>query len=228
MKTIGIAAVSAEGAAACYKTIVRLAAEKLGPNMHPEVILDNPPFATILAAQNKGDWHAVGTLLADVINRMADAGAMVAVIPANSAHFAYDEIAQKSKIPVISIVEATVNECVERDYKKVAVLGVGLTMSGKLYDESLRKRGVASIELNEAQQKRLNDIIYSELVNGKVVDSSLKEMLGMLEGLKQKGVDAVLLACTELPMAITTDNAPLPFIDTTYLLAQEVIDASLS
>src|SRR5579862_8364565 len=139
MKAIGIAAVSAEGAAACYRTIVSLASVRLGPNMHPEIILDNPPFAAILAAQNRGDWHQVAMILIGSLNKLAAAGAEVAVIPANSAHFAYKEVIRAVKLPIINIVDSAVSECVERGYASIAVLGVGLTMSGRLYDEPLRK-----------------------------------------------------------------------------------------
>jgi aspartate racemase len=227
MKTIGIAAVTAEGASSCYKSIVTLAGQRLGFNQHPEITLDNPPFANILAAQKREDWTEVARILTDSVNKLASIGAEVAIIPANSVHYAFDNIESNARIPLLSIVEITADECVKQGYKKVAVLGVGQTMTGGLYDEPLKSRGVESLQLPKDQQEALNTIIYNELVQGEIVPQSVTKIINICSGLKGEGCEAVLLACTELPMVINRENAPLSYIDTTFLLAQKAVDYSL-
>jgi aspartate racemase len=227
MKTIGIAAVTAEGAAACYKDIVQMAAEKLGPNEHPEIVLDNPSFATILAAQKERDWPAVANIVARSINLLAEAGADFAVIPANSVHYAYDLIVAQTKIPVLNIVELVARECHERNLKQVAILGVGVTMSDGLYDRYLKTEHVTSVALPELDRKKLDDIIYEELVHGEIVPDSVTAVVNICTRLKARQCDALVIACTELPMLINHANSPLPFIDSTHLLAARAVDYSL-
>lgn len=228
MKTIGIAAVSAEGAASCYKKIVEYSGRKLGPNEHPEILLDNPSFARILAAQEVRDWDGVVQIVAGAVNKLADAGAEFAVVPANSAHFGFKEIEKAAKIPVLNLVELAADECVKQEFVRVAVLGVGVTMSDGLYEEALKSRGITSVKLPDKERKQINEIIYEELVHGEIVPDSVGCIVRICERLMHRGCDAVVLACTELPMVINRANSPLPFIDTTDLLAERAVELSLA
>jgi aspartate racemase len=155
------------------------------------------------------------------------AGAEFAIIPANSVHFAFDEVMTSSSIPVLNIVELAADDAKDKGCKKVGVLGVGLTMEGRLYEQPLVSRKLESISLKSDEQSSLNSIIYNELVQGAVNDKSVEVILGICEALRSRGCDALILACTELPMALNSSNCPLPFIDTTSLLAEKAVAISL-
>ena len=227
-KTIGIVAVTAEGAANCYKQIVRFAGEQLGPNKHPEIILINPSFDTILEAQQRDDWQTVGTILTRAAQRAVAAGAEFIIIPANSVHFAYDQVAKHVSVPVLNLVEVVADECQHQGYKKVAVLGVGLTLSGGLYDQPLAERSIKSIELTDAYRKTLDSIIYNKLVHGIVTLASTKKVLSLCDELQRDGCEALILACTELPLILHSTNTPLPVLDSTEVLARAAVKLACS
>jgi aspartate racemase len=228
MKKIGIAAVSAEGAAACYKKIAMYAGEKLGAKEHPEILLDNPSFARIFAAQEKRDWQTMADIISGAVNRVADAGAEFAIVPSNSAHFAYKQIEAAAKIPVLNLVELAAEACEGHEFDRVAVLGVGVTMSDGLYDNALQSRGIRSIKLPDSERKKLNEIIYEELVYGEIVPDSVSVVIKICERLMHRGCKGILMACTELPLIINGANSPLPFIDTNDLLAEKTVEHSLA
>ncbi len=228
MKTIGIVAATAEGAALCYRTIVEMAGKQLGPNVHPKILLANTSFADILEPQNLRDWSAVAKVLTDDVNLLAQIGADFAIMPVNAVHYAYPKIAESAQIPVLNLVDIVADECQARGFKKAAVLGVGMTMSDGLYDSALRQRGIEPIVPNADSQKQLSRIIYDELVLGKIVSESTDWIVGLLEKLKHQGCDGVALACTELPLVINENNSPLPFIDTTRLLAKRALQVATS
>ena len=142
MKHIGIVAVSSEGASLCYRTICSEANKVLGEQKHPEITLHHFSFDLILKAQAKGDREAVAAILLDSIEKVAKSGADFAIIPANSVHFEIDSIKAKSPLPVLSILDIVAEECKQKHYQKVGVLGIGLTMSGGLFDEALMKNGI--------------------------------------------------------------------------------------
>ena len=226
-KHIGIIGVTPEGAALCYKAICSEASKILDAYKYPEITLHQQSFDSILAAQNKRDWPKVASLLLESINKVASSGAEFAVIPANSVHYAFKEVQAKSPIPLISIVDVTVEECKLRGYDKIAVIGTGLTMSNGLYEAPLKEKGIETIIPEKADQEKLNEVIFNELVHGKWSTKSVDEVVQIIGKLKIKGCKAVVLACTEIPLIINEGNSPLPCIDTIELLAKKAVELAL-
>lgn len=228
MKKIGIVGITAEGGSLCYRTIVSEASKILGNYKHPEILLVNPPFYDILQAQNKKDWKTVAKICVTAIKKLASIGADFVIIPGNSIHFAYEQIQKVSPIPVISIVETTVDECAKNSFNKVAVLGVGFVMTDGLYQKPLEEKGIEYVVPSLSYQKIINKIIYEEIVLGNVKESSINTVVKIVNDLKSSGSDAVILGCTELPIIITKENSPLPFIDTTRLLAKKALERAIN
>ena len=227
MKHIGIVGVTAEGAAECYRTICRESVRRLGDNRHPEITLHNRSFHEILAAQEQRNWNRVAGYLLESIKILANSGADFAIIPANSVHFALEILRHNSPIPILSIVDVTADECMKHGYRKVAILGVGLTLEGGLYSEPLKDRGISALLPITADQEALNMIIYQEIVPGRVTEKGIARILRILEKFNNDDCDAAILACTELPLVVNEKNAPLPCLDTTRLLALAAVDEAL-
>ena len=227
-KHIGIVGITAEGASLCYKTICSESSKILGMNRHPEISLHNLPFHKFIEPFNKKDWKALAEIINNSIKKLASIGTDFAIIPANSVHFAFREIKKISPIPVLSIVEIAAEECKEKKYKKVGILGVGMTMSDGLFDSSLKKYGIKTAIPSKSEQKIISDVIYNEIVPAKVTNKSINKIINIIKSLKQKCCDAVILGCTELPLVIDKNNSPLPLIDTTRLLAEKALEYSLN
>lgn len=227
MKTIGIVGITAEGAADCYKSIVKLAAQKLGANNHPEVVLVNPSFNLVIAAQKQRDWQTVADIIVTAARQCVTAGADFIIVPANSVHFAYGLVAKALEVPVINIVEVVADECKAKSFKKVGVLGVGLTMSDGLYDEALSGRGIQQVKLSKSEEAQLDNIIYNELVSGVIKPASVEKVLTVCRRLASEGCEALVLACTELQMILSADNVPIPILDSTELLAASAVSKTL-
>ena len=198
----------------------------MGLNHHPEISLHNYSFHKILEPFNKKDWESLSNIINDSMKKLASIGADFAIIPANSVHFAFKEIEKNSPIPVLSIVEIAAKECKGKNYKKVCVLGVGMTMSDGLFNQQLSHYGITPIIPLKGEQKIVNEVIYN-IVTAKVTDKSIKKIVDIISSLKEKGCYAVILGCTELPLIIDRNNSPLPFINTTRLLAIKAPDYSL-
>ena len=228
MKHIGIVGITAEGTALCYKTIVAQSARLVGQNIHPEISINNISFDQILALQKAKSWSGVAKLMCSSIQKLSSIGTEVAIIPANSIHYAIEEILRISPIPVLNLVDLVANECITRGFKKIAILGVGITMSDGLYERSLMNVGVETITPSVEVQSELNDIIYNEIVPGIYTEETTQKIVNILDGLRSSGCDSVILGCTELPILITEANSSLPFIDTTRLLAIKSLDYALS
>lgn len=218
-KHIGILAITAEGAALCYRTIVSESAKMMGINKHPEISLHSYSFDEILKLQLKEDWNSIADILLTSIQKVIQTGAEFVIIPANSIHFALELIAKRSPVPVLSILDVVVQECQNLGWKKTLVLGVGQTMRLGLYNNSLHEAGIQPVVPDRQEQELINTIIYNEIVPFQINKLSTNKIISIIQKYKDEGCDGVVLGCTELPLILDETNCPLSFIDTTRLLA---------
>jgi aspartate racemase len=220
---VGIVAVSAEGAALCYRTMCAESATVLGPHTHPQVTMHTHPLAEYMAHVEANRWHdAAGLLLssADVVVR---AGAELLICPDNTLHQAVDLVRDRTRVPWLHIAEEVAAVALARGFKRLGVLGTRYLMEGPVYRKTLVAAGIGH-EIPEAvDRERINAIIFDELVYGRLEDRSRRYFRGVIEMLGVRGCDAVVLGCTEIPLLITETDSPLPAIDSTRTLARAAI-----
>jgi aspartate racemase len=215
--------ITAEGASLCYRTIVAESANMLPGGAHPPISMYTGSFAVLNERLSRRDWPGVGALISDSITRLVSSGAELVIMPANATHYAVEYFLPQCPVPFLSIVDVSVDACAEQGYTRVAVLGIGLTMTDGLYDQPLRSRGVEPMTPTLDEQVALNQIIYEEIIPARVTPATAPRIVKILAALRERGAEAAILACTELPLVITEENTPLPFIDTTRLLARTAL-----
>jgi aspartate racemase len=132
-------------------------------------------------------------------------------MPANATHYAVPYFLPHCPVPLLSFVDVSADACVQEGHARVAILGIGLTMSDGLYDQPLRSRGSEPMTPTPDEQAALNQVIYEEIIPARVTARTAPRIVE---------ADAAILACTELPLVIDEQNTPLPFIDTARLLAR--------
>ncbi|MBS1716605.1 MAG: amino acid racemase [Armatimonadetes bacterium] len=227
MKTIGIAAHSAEGGALCFITACREGAEALGPHMHPTIAMSILPMGLSMPAWESGDYETVGKHLAEGVVRVADAGADFYICPDNTAHLVLEQIANKLPIPGLHIAEVVCHEIAASGWKNVGLLGTKWTMTGSVYANALEKRGLNRLIPDEPVRDRINSAIFDELCQGVFSPATTEYFLQAIRDLKARGAECVILGCTEIPLIVTAENSPLPILDSTRLLAKYAVRQAL-
>jgi aspartate racemase len=225
-KAIGIVGVTAEGASLCYRTIV--SESPLPGGGHPPIAMYTGSFAVLNESLQQRDWAGVGAIIGDSITRLVSAGAELIIMPANATHYAASYFLPQCPVPFLSIVEVSADACAEQGYTRAAVLGIGLTMTAGLYEQPLRSRGIEMMTPTPDEQAMLNQIIYDEIIPARVGPTTAPRIVEILVALRERGAEAAILACTELPLVITEENTPLPFIDTTRLLARTALARTIA
>ncbi len=225
---IGIVACSAPGAALCYETICAEAQELLGQHEHPEISMHAFSFGTHVRLLQGGDWNRIGQLLLESVNKLASIGAKFAICPDNTVHQALPFVESKSPIPWLHIADAVAAEAQRIGAKRLAVLGTRYLMEGPVYAEKLDAAGIEWRIPPAAQRDRVNAIIFEELVASRVRPASQAALADIITQLHQsEACDAVVLGCTELPLAVTEGVSPIPTLDSTRLLARAAIRRSV-
>jgi aspartate racemase len=223
MKHIGIVAVSAEGAALCYRTICLEGAGLLGPYIHPEVSLHCFPLSGYQHLIDCGRWDAVGEQLHESAARLVRSGAELLICPDNTVHQGLDLVRGRSPVPWIHIAEEVVGEAQRRGVKRLAILGTRFLMEGPVYPSKLTPAGIGYHIPDAGQRERINQIIYDELVYARMLPESLAYFQQVIRELAADGCDGVALACTEIPLLINQAASPLPVFDSTRLLARAAL-----
>jgi len=223
MKHIGIVAVSAEGAALCYRTICLEGASLLGAHNHPEISLHCLPLSGYQRLIECGLWDAVGEQLLQSAARLVRAGAELLICPDNTVHQGLHLVRAGSPVPWIHIAEEVVAEARQRSLKRVAILGTRFVMEGPVYTSKLGWAGIEYRIPDAPNRERINQIIYDQLVYSRLLPESLAYFQDVIRALAADGCDGVALACTEIPLLIGDADSPLPVLDSTRILARAAL-----
>ena len=223
VRHVGIVAVSAEGAALCYRTICAEAAAVLGRHDHPQVTMHTYSLAKYMCHVDAGQWREAGQLLLKSADILSRAGAEILICPDNTIHQALDLVREQSPAQWIHIAEEVAAVAATRHLKRLGILGTRYLMEGPVYPEKLAARGIAYEIPPAGDRERINAIIFDELVYGHFEESSRQYFQGMIEALGARGCDGVVLGCTEIPLLVAEAESPLPAIDSTRTLARAAL-----
>jgi aspartate racemase len=220
---IGIVAVSAEGAALCYRTICTEGAAILGPHRHPQVSMHTYPLNEYMLRLDVGQWEDAGRLLLGSAQKLVDAGAAILICPDNTLHQALDLVHDQSPVPWLHIAEEVSALAAARRYERLGILGTRYLMEGPVYRSKLSVNGI-EFEIPGAREREgINEIIFGELVCGRFEDRARQYFRQVIDELRERGCDAVVLGCTEIPLLISEADSPLPVLDSTRILARAAL-----
>lgn len=222
-KHIGIVAVSAEGAALCYRTICVEGAAFLGPHDHPQITMHTYSLADYMRHVEANRWDEAGRLLLSSASKLVRAGAQLLICPDNTLHQALDLVREQSPAPWLHIAEEVAAAAAARHFERLGILGTRYLMEGPVYAAKLAARGIAYEIPDAGDRERINTIIFNELVNGRLEPSSRRYFQSVIEALGARACDAVVLGCTEIPLLITEGESPLPAIDSTRTVARAAL-----
>jgi aspartate racemase len=163
--------------------------------------------------------------LLEEIGKLARAGANFGLISANTPHIVFDELAPKSPIPLISIVEATCAAAKARKLKRLALFGTRFTMQGTFYLKVFSREGIELVVPDPKDQDYLHEKYLNELVPGKFLSETRAGLLAIVDRMKAKSnIDGVILAGTELPLILRdAEHNGIPFLNTTKIHCQAAI-----
>lgn len=230
MKTIGlIGGMSWESSKVYYELINKIVQKKLGGFHSCKCIMYSVDFAEIEQLQHQNKWDELHQVMANAALRLEKAGADIIVLCTNTMHVSSESIEASIKIPFLHIAKATGSQISELKLNKVGLLGTRFTMEMDFYKNILKE--VFDIEVIIPDQKSrqiIHDIIYKELVTGKIKDASREKFKSIINILEINGAQGVILGCTEIPMLISGSDVNVPTFDTTEIHCEHAVKWALS
>ncbi|MBS6762175.1 MAG: aspartate/glutamate racemase family protein [Clostridium sp.] len=229
MKTIGlIGGMSWESTVPYYQIINKEVKNRLGGLHSAKVILYSVEFDEIEKCQSNGDWEKSGDILGNAAKGLEAAGADFILICTNTMHKVAPQIQSMIHIPIIHIADATAEELEKCQIRSVGLLGTKYTMTQEFYKQRLIDRGIDVVIPDVEDIDVVNDIIFQELCIGKIKEESRKKFQKIIDSLKDKGADGVILGCTEIGLLIHQADSSLPVFDTTVIHAKRAVERALN
>jgi aspartate racemase len=206
-----------------YRRILE-AWERVEPSTAPSIIIDSLDVQLALRLVAT-DRQALTEYLLDSLRRLHGAGVDFAAMTANTPHIVFDELAARSPVPLVSIVEVCAHEAQRRGLKRLGLLGTRFTMEAPFYPEVCARYGVAVVTPDEADRAWVHERYVGQLLKGDFRDDTRQEFVSLVGRLRdEEHIDGIILGGTELPLLLPAPAiADLPALDTTALHVAAIV-----
>lgn len=229
MKTIGLlGGMSWESTLEYYRLINMEVKQRLGGSHSASILMYSFDYHQLEKLLEQNRWDEIAQLLIRQAKKLKDAGAEILLICANTMHIVADQVEQESGLPLIHIVKSTLEDAQKRHIHRVALLGTMYTMESPIYPHLFSKGGIEVILPSKREMAMIHRTIYQELILGNFNETSRHRFLDVIHDLRNKGAEAVILGCTEIPLLIHDEHLPgFPVLNTMQIHARSAVDAAL-
>lgn len=231
MKTLGIiGGLGPESTIDYYGKIIALYRQRTGDGSYPQFIINSINLKKGLDFMDANNLPGMADYLVEEIGKLILAGATFGLISANTPHIVFDEVASRSSIPLISIVEATCTAAKAKKLKRLALFGTRYTMQATFYPKVFSREGIELLLPGPDDQTYIHDKYLNELVSGKFLPATRAGLLAIVDRMKAKhDIDGVILAGTELPLILRDrEHKRIPLLDTTEIHCEAAVTEMLS
>jgi aspartate racemase len=231
MKTLGIiGGLGPESTIDYYGKIIALYRQRTGDGSYPQFIINSINMKKGLDFMDANNLLGMADYLVEEIGKLILAGATFGLISANTPHIVFDEVASRSSIPLISIVEATCTAAKAKMCKRLALFGTRYTMQAAFYPKVFSREGIELFAPGPEDQTYIHDKYLNELVSGKFLPETRAGLLVIVDRMKEKhDIDGVILAGTELPLILRDrEHQGIPLLDTTGIHCEAAVTEMLS
>jgi aspartate racemase len=231
MKTLGIiGGLGPESTIDYYGKIIALYRQRTGDGSYPQFIINSINLKKGLDFMDANNLPGMADYLVEEIGKLILAGATFGLISANTPHIVFDQVASRSSIPLISIVEATCTAAKAKRLKRLALFGTCYTMQATFYPKVFSREGIELLLPGPDDQTYIHDKYLNELVSGKFLPATRAGLLAIVDRLKTgSDIDGVILAGTELPLILRdSEHNGIPLLDTTEIHCEAAVTEMLS
>ncbi len=214
--------------ASLYNKIIEYSQYKYGAVQdvdYPPIIIYSLP---LVGFDETGivDEMLVKDQLVSGVKKLESAGCDIIIIACNTVHAYYEEMQVAVNIPILNIIEKTRERVVESGYKKVGLLASESTNKLQLYQKKFSSVGIKIISPNKSQQNVINNVIKQVMGGNQGVEDVIV-LKGIIRDYLKQGAEAVILGCTEIPLAINQVDTDVELFDATKAIVELSVDYSL-
>jgi aspartate racemase len=228
MKTIGlIGGTGWVSTQEYYKIINEKVNKKLGGLQFPHIILYSINYGEIAACNQNNDHEGVYRIIKKGAETLVAAGVDFLALCANTTHFTFDQLTKEINLPFVHIADATGLKIKEKGLKKVGLLGTRQTMEMDFYKKRLTKMDIDVVTPKKEDREFIHRSIMEELLKEQFLPETRKGFISIMNELRTKGAEGIILGCTEIPLLIKQSDYDLPLFSTLEIHAEAIADFAL-
>ncbi|MBU1014740.1 MAG: amino acid racemase [Bacteroidetes bacterium] len=229
MKTIGlIGGTGWISSVEYYRIINEETNRRLGGLEFSKCILYSINYGEIDYLNKSNNRIGVYDLIYDASIKLINIGAEGIVLCANTLHQFVDKLEQVLNVPIIHIASATAKQIEGNHIKKVGLLGTKQTMEMDFFKSRLNASGI-EVYIPELDDRNfIQQTISEELIKGVFYNSSRDRFVSICNDLINRGVEGIILGCTEIPLLLKQEYVNIPLFDTLSIHALAAVDFALS
>ena len=226
MKKIGIiGGIGPESSIEYYRLIIKRFQDRLGTKDYPEILINSINMTEMLYYVFNNQLDELSDFLVDKIKILESSGVDFVAIASNTPHIVFDRLAERTTIPLISIVEET---CKEINYKKmhrVGLFGTKSTMTNGFYNRVAEKYRIEILIPESDKQDYIHDKYINELVFNQILPNTKQELVKIARDLKEsESIQGLILGGTELSLIISqSDINDIEIFDTTKIHVDSIV-----
>ncbi len=211
-----------------YRIINEEVERRLGGLHSAKMILYSIEFTELEDMQRAGKWEEAADYITDIALVLESARAEVMLICSNTGNEGADRVASRLSVPLLNIIDCTAELIVAQGFARIGLLGTEYTMEKDYFKGRLAERYGVEVLVPDGEGRRItHDIIYDELCHGKITEESRRAYRDIIASLVERGAEAIVLGCTELPLIIKQEDYEIPLFDTTRIHAAAAVDFAL-
>lgn len=227
MRTLGIiGGTGPETTIEYYRKLIATYRARNREGRSPSLMINSVDSKKLVDLVTANQLTQMADYLVIEVERLARAGAGLALIAANTPHLVFDEVQSRSPIPMLSIVDVTRDAAGAAGFRRLALFGTRFTMQATLFPENFKSRQIMIVVPNESEQTYIHDKYMSELFVGIVVPETRERLLEIAQAMKERdGADGLILGGTELSLILREPTAAgLPVLDTTQIHVEAAVE----
>lgn len=230
MKTLGlIGGTSWHSTIEYYRAINLSVNNHFGNNTNPPLFVYTLNQAEVHRFQKENKWDSIANMLTKAALSLKKVGAEKVMFCANTPHKVYNAVQNKIDVPILHIADATAKDILDKNIKKVGFMGTKYTMQEDFITKRIADNGIeVLVPQNENTINELHRIIQEELTYGKVIESSKKYVLSIIQEFIDNGAKGIVLGCTEFPLMIFQEDLTIPIFNTTEIHSMAAVDYILN
>jgi aspartate racemase len=210
-----------------YTFLNKIVNERLGSDFSADLVIRSVNFEDYRILAEKGEWNTIGKKLLQIAKELQSIGAGAIALCANTTHRTADFIKESIDVPLLHIGDAMSAELLKMNSKTTGLIGTIYTMQSQFIPDKLKEKGINTIVPDKKDMALLNRIIFDELTKGIFKDETKQKILEVLDKLKEKGADSIILGCTEFPLIIKESDTDLPLLNSTLVHSKYIVDFAL-
>lgn len=231
MKKVGIVGgLGPESTVEYYKSIITTFQEKRrNKKEQPELLINSIDMYKMFDYLDRGEMDELVDYLSEACDKLFEMGADFGVLSANTPHIVFDQIQDKVKGPLISLVDETLKKAQGIGLNRLGLIGTKFTMEQDFFKTPFIASGNIIAVPDRADQAYIHRKIVEELEHGIINQSTKETFIQIINKLvSEHHIQGVILGCTELPLLIKDQDLDLPQLNTTEIHVARIVEEILS